>query len=205
MSHTVDSERRGPGRPYGLDPKNHERNEDMKRRFLEGATLNEIGMVYGITRERVRQILVRLGIESFDGGAAVRWEKLKLQKLENEIANCMARYGCTPDEYRELRRLGREMIKNGVPRDKTPIGAYRNRMHNCTQYGIPFDLTLWQFWTIWKESGHWNDRGQGNYGLCRKDTAKGFTIDNVFIREMKRASRWGEKRSGVASKFKPVP
>lgn len=197
--------RRGPGRPTGTPNHLVARNLDIKARYLEGETLNEIGIIYNITRERVRQILVKQGIEGFDGGAAVRWEELKLRKLENKIANCLAKYGCTPEEFAELRRLGREMMAHGVARDKTPIGAYRNRQHNCTQYGIPFDLTLWQFWTLWKESGHWNDRGQGNYGLCRKDTAKGFTIDNVFIREMKRASRWGEKRSGVASKFKPVP
>lgn len=205
MSEGVEIAKRGRGRPPGTPPELVARNDDIKARYLEGETLHALGSAYGITRERVRQILVKQGIEGFDGGAFIRWERQRLEKLENKIDHCMAKYGCTPDEFSDLRRMGREMMKNGVARDKTPIGAYRNRMHNCTQYGIPFDLTLWQFWTIWRDSGHWDDRGQGNYGLCRKDTAKGFTIDNVFIREMKRASRWGEKRSGVASKFKPVP
>ena len=52
-----------------IDPVIEERNKDIEKRFVSGETLQSIGNVYGITRERVRQILVKRGIQSEDGGA----------------------------------------------------------------------------------------------------------------------------------------
>src|SRR3990167_1180641 len=45
--------------PIGL--RDQARAEDMKARLLAGETLQSIGQSYGVTRERVRQIIVRLG------------------------------------------------------------------------------------------------------------------------------------------------
>ena len=45
------------------------RNADIEARFISGETLQAIGDVYHITRERVRQILAKRGINSELGGA----------------------------------------------------------------------------------------------------------------------------------------
>jgi hypothetical protein len=45
-------------------PRNPEREADIKKLREEGKSLDEIGAKYGITRERVRQICKRLGLES---------------------------------------------------------------------------------------------------------------------------------------------
>lgn len=47
---------------------NEERDREMVDAYLAGSTLAQLGERYGITRERVRQIVERSGIE----GAAVR-------------------------------------------------------------------------------------------------------------------------------------
>ena len=44
----------------------------MVELHASGLTLEQVGDLYGITKERVRQILVREGIKATDGGAVVR-------------------------------------------------------------------------------------------------------------------------------------
>lgn len=47
------------------------RNQDMESRYLNGETLQSIGTAYDITRERVRQILAKRGIDPQEGGVAL--------------------------------------------------------------------------------------------------------------------------------------
>lgn len=44
----------------------------MRSLYQDGKTLQEVGDVFGITRERVRQILRRLGVSASEGGIAKR-------------------------------------------------------------------------------------------------------------------------------------
>lgn len=47
----------------GTRVQNKERDKEMAELYKAGKNLREIGDMYGITRERVRQILVRLGVD----------------------------------------------------------------------------------------------------------------------------------------------
>ncbi len=47
------------------------RNANIEKRYLEGETLEAIGNVWHITRERVRQILEKRGIDPKSGGIAL--------------------------------------------------------------------------------------------------------------------------------------
>ena len=51
-------------------PKKAQRNAEIRKLRAEGKTLAEIGLLYGITRERVRQI-VEKGVDG-DGVAVVQ-------------------------------------------------------------------------------------------------------------------------------------
>lgn len=51
--------RRGPGRPPGGDPANAERDACIVAMVQEGGTYEATGRLFGITRERARQIVVR--------------------------------------------------------------------------------------------------------------------------------------------------
>jgi len=56
-----------------------EREQQMKELRLQGKTLQEIGDIYSITRERVRQILKKLGVEK---PKLLKKENLKLSYLD---------------------------------------------------------------------------------------------------------------------------
>lgn len=60
------------------------------------------------------------------------------------------------------------------------FGRYRYRTHRWTAHhrGIPFELTYKQWLSVWKNSGHFNDRG---YVMARFGDEGGYSLDNVKI------------------------
>lgn len=53
------------------------RNEEMASRYLAGATLAEVGAAMGVTRQRVHQVLVELGVKRRSRGRTkVRAERV---------------------------------------------------------------------------------------------------------------------------------
>ena len=52
-----------------------DRTDAMVTLFTDGATLAEIGQRYGVTRERVRQILAHVGVTRIEGGSHVRAQR----------------------------------------------------------------------------------------------------------------------------------
>lgn len=72
------------------------RDIDIENRYRSGETLQKIGTHYGISRERVRQILSRKGITKADGGKIVEMQKRidvdKIKELRAEGFNAMDIY-----------------------------------------------------------------------------------------------------------------
>ena len=60
---------------------NEERNAIMEGLYLNGETLEAVGNKYGISRERVRQILHKRGVDPGAGGAVLA-RKLKSPKVK---------------------------------------------------------------------------------------------------------------------------
>ena len=58
------------------------RDWDIVERYKSGQTLAAIGIVYGITRERVRQILKKNGITRMDGGQTISIFKSTPDRIE---------------------------------------------------------------------------------------------------------------------------
>jgi hypothetical protein len=73
-------------------------------------------------------------------------------------------------------------MSEGGGRGRTPVGAFIQQRNNARRYGYQWKLSLWQWWTLWQKSGHWNERGRGHgYWLARRDKSGPFSADNVFI------------------------
>lgn len=107
---------------------NSKRAKDMASLFFEGYTLQEIGDIYGISRERVRQILNGDGIKGSDGGKRTKLEKAKTQK-------CLAD-GC---ELKAVNTSGycmkhyQRLIKHGNTRHDLDIKEYVCHVNGCDE------------------------------------------------------------------------
>ena len=167
-----------------------ERNQRMVVLFTEQAmTLQEIGDLYGITRERVRQILQRQGVDGDAGGAALRArrhadataESAEETRKAAEIVRqsvCQERYGCSLEQYEKIPASARE--------------AYAQQRCNAVGRGVPWDdnFKLWQWYAVWKASGRFALRGRrsNRYVMRRVDVRRGYAQDNVQIVTLKRSS-----------------
>jgi hypothetical protein len=151
--------------------------------YRNGATLKQIGERYGITRERVRQILTKLyGMDARHGGARVIARRRAISHTARKDAKCLDKHGCSYAQYKELIEMGRSLTGAGIGAARTPVRAFAQQRNNALRCGYPWKLTLWQWWTVWQKSGHWSERGRGNgYWLTRRDKTGPFIVENVFI------------------------
>lgn len=147
-----------------------DRAASFRRMYLSGLTLADIGERYGITRERVRQVLSsRYGSLRNRGGAKLRRDRMVRERLAARDAKCMQRHGCTYAQYMSIRG--------------TATRAFIQQRQNAHGRGIPWRLTLWEWWMIWQESGKWDQRGKrlGQYVMCRIGDTGAYEIGNVYI------------------------
>lgn len=160
-----------------------ERADEFERRYRSGETLAAIGADHGLTRERVRQVLaLKKGMDATDGGASVKAARRRGEVDNRRESEAWAKWGCSRADHAKLVAIGKKMMAEGVDRSRTPTGAYRQQKVSARARGIAWGLTLWQWWTIWQDSGRWEERGRGHgYMMCRKGDAGGYTVDNVFI------------------------
>jgi hypothetical protein len=139
--------------------------------YRSGTTLQKIGAAYGISRERVRQIVERNGVNRCDGGQHVASLEKKRRKRGFEEALCFARFGCTLAELKEIRAA------RGAK-------AYSSHKQHAAIRGIEWEFSLGQWWRVWKESGKWHLRGRhsGQYVMARFGDVGPYAPHNVEIK-----------------------
>lgn len=140
--------------------------------FLSGSTLQEIAISFDVSRERIRQILEKNGVKGKDGGVTAKVARRREAKAELEIK----KFGCTKEQLKEI-QLAHEV--NG----KTPYFLFKSQQANAKARGVEWALLFWDWWMIWKESGHWDQRGRGigHYCMCRKEDLGAYEKGNVYI------------------------
>lgn len=150
-----------------------EREIAMAAAYRSGKTLAEIGADHGgLSRQRIEQILKgRFGIRASTGGQAIRSIRRRAVRMAAKDEKTRKRWGCSWVQYVMLRSM------------KKPTRAYNQQRQNAAERGIAWELNLWQWWTIWQDSGHWDRRGRGSRGycMCRKGDTGPYSTDNVFI------------------------
>lgn len=153
-------------------PESRLRAADMRRRYEDGQTLEEIGRQYDLTRERVRQILTRrFGTTSKDGGQSEMARRKRRGFHKKRDARAMRAWGCNYKQYHNI-----------LKHPDKPTYCFSQQRKNADQRGIGWELTLWQWWKIWEQSGHWAERGPGRgYGMCRLNDIGPYAVDNVYI------------------------
>lgn len=94
---------------------------------------------------------------------------------------CLLKYGCTADQWDEILAVRRSMRKAEYSPAKLPHSAYVIQRSNAGLRGIGFELTVWEWWCIWRDSGHWYERGHSGFHMCRKGDLGPYAVGNVFI------------------------
>lgn len=164
--------------------RDHEREARMTELYRGGSTLQEIGTAFGLTRERVRQILKRAGVTRKDGGIHRRAAKCGAEyrarvarRRENLTRDA---YGCS---WVELNRLN-----GGVPKGAPGCRAkaYKAQQSNCRKRGLTWQLTFPEWCRVWDESGKWEQRGRGgnSYVMARKQDLGPYAAWNVYVTTM---------------------
>lgn len=168
-----------------------ERTRIIVSAYRKGKTLQQIGDIFGVTRERIRQVLREAGIERDLGGSRlrgfVRQSELHRKILEREterIAKIEVLFGCCFDEAKRI--CGSEFAKapwGAITRGKkSPGNAYLRQRQSAGKRGIGWNLTLTEWWRIWQESGHWEQRGRGKgYCMARFGDSGPYAVGNVYI------------------------
>jgi hypothetical protein len=190
--------------------RNHERESRMVELHRAGFTLAQIGTMYGITRERVRQILQRIGVGRLDGGSHRQSQRHRAEKEARRIAACNARsieaYGCDRETLLRL-NAGLALHAKG-----SMALAYKYHRHNATLRGIGWEFTFPEWCRVWVESGKWEQRGRtrDQYVMARKNDFGPYAAWNVYITTLSQNFKDYQaelKRRGVVCKdgYKRLP
>lgn len=161
------------------------RDAEMVLLFRDGKTMQEIAGEYGISRERVRQRLASLGLDALDGGSAVRrfvsWhekadaESAKEREREQKF---FARYAMSRADMDEITTQAGVTISHR----RHPARLWSRQKLQARKRGIEWQMTFADWWRIWQQSGHWEERGRGNgYCMARWADDGPYSVDNVYI------------------------
>lgn len=149
--------------------------------YKAGRTLQEIGDMYGLSRERVRQIIKRHGLTGESGGQFVTSTPKLIQKesdrRKRRDEKCFSVYGCDAQTF--------ETLNNGLRRSDNSSAAmkFANQRNSARNRGIDWRLTFFEWMNIWIASGKWDQRGQGKgkYCMARKMDTGPYSVENVYI------------------------
>lgn len=167
---------------YRRDPAKVFRDAEMVLLYRKGKTLAQIGRKYGVTRERVRQLLARFGLSAEDGGCAIRTFLKTRDSAKSGAAQQAAR------EALHFARWGmpREAVNALSPFKRSdsrhPTYKFRSQKSNAAKRGIEWRMTFAEWWRVWQESGKWEQRGRGEgYCMARWADDGPYSVENVYI------------------------
>jgi hypothetical protein len=172
--------------------------DDMTKRFLiEGQTLEEIGVAYNLSRARVHQILKKVGVDTKNGGAALRIKK-KAQEAEKDRLDVESekaeKFGLSLKEFLKLKEENGNGIYMNDP-DSVFYGYMMFKRNQQRHYpDIPFNLSFSEWLDLWKKSGL--ERNKSNW-MIRKDRDKPFEKKNMKIVPSSEAIRLARGMRGM--------
>lgn len=156
-------------------------NRQMADLYATGMTLAEIGAIFGVTRERVRQRVKSIGVTRSEGGSSltssIRKEESTVVLNQRREARCKKAFGCSFSALELIAGPDPVITKNVILR------AYRFHKNNSCRRAVEFSMTLPEWWAVWQASGKWEKRGRnsGEYVMARNRDEGGYSVGNVRI------------------------
>ena len=156
-----------------------ERDSKISELYRHGIVREEIGRMYGISGQRVSQILNGMCIKSKDGGSTIRaLVSLRYKKKSDSYQSFHITYGCSREDVMSLNN-------KLIPGDKGSWAAmYSTQRNNAISHrGIEWKFTFPQWLKIWKDSGHLHERGRikGKYVMSRICDLGAYEENNIKI------------------------
>lgn len=151
--------------------------------FKGGKTYQEIGDLFGLTRERVRQLISFAGVTRHEGGAAKNADKTALlrssaiaEKRKERNSEFIDELGCTRQVAIEINGGKNVWGKGAASR------AFLNQKRSAMRREIEWKFTFPDWWRVWQESGKWALRGRGQgYCMARWGDSGAYEPSNVYI------------------------
>ncbi len=138
------------------------RDQEISERYRAGATQGELSARFGVTRQRITQILHR--------GADA--EQKAAIELTARTARLAARYDVSYEEMWAMRSFAPKVIEK-----------YFQQRRGAETRGIAWEFSLRDWWAAWQESGKWSLRGSGRRRYCmgRFGDRGPYSTTNVYI------------------------
>lgn len=158
-----------------------ERQAAMAALYRGGQTLEQIGQAYGVTRERVRQIIGAAGLSRKDGGTHIksirRNERKRMARHAKRDKQMLEFYGCTYAEALTINDLA------PISRVGSTAQLFARQRQTAKNRGIEWAITLPEWVAVWRDSGKWEARGRGRDGYCmaRHGDTGPYAVGNVYI------------------------
>lgn len=159
------------------------RAEAMASMYRAGKLLEEIAQVYGISRERVRQIITKEhGLTGRDGGHHAKAKAKKRERIRRRDEKAFAQWGCSYSQYRAISKMGAKAQASGQMQSRNPVRAFASQRSNARRRGVEWSISFWDWWSLWQASGKWDQRGRGTgYMMCRFGDVGAYEVGNVYI------------------------
>jgi predicted DNA-binding protein YlxM (UPF0122 family) len=159
----------------------HERRKQTFLMFYKlctaGYSASEIARQYNFSRKYVQQVLQRHSSEGF------HYSLKELKRHHSEKCGKKEYLSQHLKQYRCSR--GCAIYLTGYNKTyKSPIAkAYLTQRRTAKTRGIEFLVSLPEWCRIWRDSGHWHERGRGRgkYVMARYEDKGAYKIGNVEI------------------------
>lgn len=165
-------------RRQAYDATHREQNRERSRRLA--ARKRELRKA---ERDRLRQLAATPGTPEY----VLETNRLLLKLIRRIEAEQLDR-----ERARERYRANRDSILARLRAlNATPRGQFELQRRRAKRRGIPFLLTFNKWLKVWKDSGHFHQRGKrpGQYVMARRDDVGPYTVGNVYVTTIEQNTR----------------